>query len=80
MIQGRVIRHQFRRNGLNHLVICHDVVDDGSDYHVAFPPTLCGLEFSIGSGGWGHGPKNCAACFALGAPAVRIPFPQRSMP
>jgi hypothetical protein len=77
LLNARVIRHQFRPSGLNHLAI---VSEDGEGYAVVFGPTLCGKGIAIGTGGWGYGRKDCPACFRDGAPAERIAANDRPDP
>jgi hypothetical protein len=71
-LDARVIRHQFRRNGLVHLVVCKDNAPEDPEYHVVFGPIFCDKEVPIGSGGWGHGPNRCPVCWKVGAPAERV--------
>ena len=67
-LTSRLTRHQFRRNGLNHLVTCYD---GEPSYHLVHGQTLCGKTVHPGSGGWGYGPRDCPGCFSQGAPAER---------
>lgn len=67
---SRLIRWQYRRGGLIHLVTCYD---HEPSYHVVHGPTLCGRTTHPGQGGWGYDGKQCGTCWTLGSPAERIP-------
>lgn len=66
----RVIRYQYRRNGLVHLAKVHDYMFTGDDTCRVTPPyvTLCGKPIRIGAGGWGFGPRLCDACARINDP------------